>query len=222
MKSRRIDVKGDDRRRSVRKKKKYSHHNHQLVIRSIGQQLPSWFTHLRPKQPSWVGRKAPNDHNRVAPYVLLLMGFPGSGKTTFSKKLEKIMPWKYERVNQDDLGSRGACLEHANRILKEGKCPIIDRVHATFQNRKPFYKLAQEHKYPVDCLVFEVPREVCVRRCKNRNNHPTLPPNQAERIIGFVVKDWQLPNSNERLRNYWRVSGINDDLREIVDRYFIA
>jgi adenylate kinase family enzyme len=45
--------------------------------------------------------------------MLVLVGLPGSGKSTFATKLAATkQEWK--RVNQDDLGSRPAC-EHATK-----------------------------------------------------------------------------------------------------------
>jgi predicted ABC-type ATPase len=43
--------------------------------------------------------------------MLVLVGLPGSGKSTFAMKLAATKP-EWKRVNQDDLGSRRAC-EHA-------------------------------------------------------------------------------------------------------------
>ena len=44
------------------------------------------------------------------PSILLLVGLPGSGKSTFSTELCRLLPWKYVRVNQDELKTRGKCI----------------------------------------------------------------------------------------------------------------
>lgn len=178
---------------------------------------PSWFVELSPIPPP--DNDEPEAPLSYKPFVLLLMGFPGSGKSTLATKLEEIMPWKYERVNQDDLGSRKACLRRAEQILANNMCPIIDRCNAGFAHRKPFYQLAAECKCPVDCIVLDASREICLERCRDRTGHPTVAPQDAAKVIGFMQKDWELPNpvKERQLRNIWQVSTVReDDVRELL------
>ena len=66
-----------------------------------------------------------------AQVVLLLVGVPGSGKSTFCKGLEQqsCLPWV--RVNQDSIkkgkGTRDACIKLARKSLQEGKWVVVDR-----------------------------------------------------------------------------------------------
>jgi hypothetical protein len=64
--------------------------------------------------------------------VLLLVGVPGSGKSTFCKGLEQqsCLPWV--RVNQDSIKkgkgkAREACIKLARKSLQEGKWVVVDR-----------------------------------------------------------------------------------------------
>ncbi len=164
------------------------------------QQLPDWFQSL----------KAPDKESHFEPYVLMLMGLPGAGKSTIAEKLQELEPWKYVRVNQYTLKHRKACLRVAKEALSENKCPIIDRCHVQFMNRKPFYELAEAFRVPVDLLIIDAPQSVCLERCRRRQNHPTLSPNDASRIIGGCQKDWELPGGNENARQMWTISGIDD------------
>ncbi|GAX10530.1 hypothetical protein FisN_21Lh237 [Fistulifera solaris] len=155
------------------------------------QQLPEWFQTL----------KIPSQTN-FEPYVLMLMGLPGSGKSTIAEKLVD--------VNQDTLGDRRACLKLAEQVLSENKCPIIDRCHASLKNRKPFYELAQSLHVPVDILILDATYTVCVQRCHERHDHPTVLSDEASKIVGCVRKDWKLPGKNDNVRHVWTVSGIED------------
>lgn len=178
-------------------------------------QPPSWFLELTPIPSPCDGLA---DAPPFEPFMLLLMGFPGAGKSTIAKKLEEILPWKYERINQDELGSRQACLRRAEEVLVyDKKCPIIDRCNAGAQHRKPFLQLAKEVGCPVDCIILEVPKQVCIQRCKAREDHPTVAPQDAEKIVGFMKRDWKLPKPHEEIRSIWRISD-EEDLRELLLR----
>ena len=56
--------------------------------------------------------------------VLLLVGLPGSGKSTIASKLREKGWWV---VCQDHLGSKEACVREMRRALDRGKSVVIDR-----------------------------------------------------------------------------------------------
>lgn len=162
--------------------------------------------------------------------MIMLMGLPGSGKSTIAMQLEQMQPYKFVRINQDELGSRGACLEKARKALRKEQhrrrnCVIIDRCNINEQQRIPFLSLAQEMgDIPVDLIILNhVSKETCLHRCQQRIDHPTLPCRSASstsetsmirRVISYMHKDWTLPCENE-LRHIRRVVVINnqDDLQ---------
>ncbi|PVU97366.1 hypothetical protein BB561_000575 [Smittium simulii] len=76
------------------------------------------------------------------PQMLILVGLPGSGKTCFSTMLVKYIK-SWERVNQDDVGSRSQCEAAASKFLKEGKNVVIDRCNFDEDQRKIWIKIAE-------------------------------------------------------------------------------
>jgi AAA domain len=100
-----------------------------------------------------------NTHFR--PFLLLLMGLPGSGKSTLATTLEQAMPYKFVRINQDQLGSRKKCQAKLRSVLwgedkdkdKDDdapltiqRCPIIDRCNFDSQQRSTWYTMAEEFR----------------------------------------------------------------------------
>ncbi|KAJ1896790.1 hypothetical protein LPJ66_003776 [Kickxella alabastrina] len=106
------------------------------------------------------------------PQMLVLVGLPGCGKTAFARRLASHAP-SWERINQDEMGSRSLCEQHAAKCLKEGKNVVIDRCNFDEDQRKIWVKIAEDAFAPVDALFFDVDVKVCKERVKARNGHPT-------------------------------------------------
>jgi bifunctional polynucleotide phosphatase/kinase len=55
--------------------------------------------------------------------LLLLVGLPGAGKTTYYKNF--LWPLGYERVNEHEIGSIDECLRITDHLLVDGKSVVI-------------------------------------------------------------------------------------------------
>jgi len=146
------------------------------------------------------------------PFILLLAGLPGSGKSTFSKKLEELLPNQFVRINQDDLGDRHRCLSAATSALQAGKSPVIDRCNQDHSQRNHWIELARSFNCPIDCIVLDVPPHVCLARCQRRRNHPTItpqPPDMANAVVNRLAQEFVWPTKKEGYRNFWQAA---DDL----------
>jgi predicted kinase len=142
------------------------------------------------------------------PFVLLLAGLPGSGKSTLAEQLVNANS-KYVHVNQDTLGTRKKCLSAVRNAVLAGKVPIADRCNFDATQRKWFIDLARQELggCAVHCVVLvHVDPGQCLYRCQQRRGHPTLPPSNAAKVIGFMRKDWRLPTAKEGIDRIWIVN----------------
>jgi predicted kinase len=173
---------------------------------------PSWASSLPMVEPI----PPTPDNSSYEPFLLLLMGLPGSGKSTFGSLLETTMPYKFVRINQDQLKTRKKCEAKLRGVLRMGGnggsdnhtqalCPIIDRCNFNAQQRSTWYGIAAEYAanhgrpLPVDVVVLDVPQTECLRRCTAREHHETISSApQARGAIEFMVKQWQLPAPKEQ------------------------
>jgi predicted kinase len=173
--------------------------------------------------PSWQAvpsRNSQKQRNRQVPdnppFMLLLVGVPGSGKSHFASQLEQAMPYKYVRVNQDTLGNRKRCEEKTRRVLARGKSPIIDRCNFDESQRSCFLDIARHYNVPVDCVVFDIPKDECIRRCENRRNHETISPGNARKVVECMVRQFSAPV--EKFRTLTQVSNL-DAVHELIIQY---
>lgn len=135
----------------------------------------------------------------MKPEIIILVGPPGSGKSTYCNKFPK-----HVRISQDDQGvghlhNFESALYHRDNI-------IIDRMGFSKDQRDRYLKPAREAGYTTIIVVLHVPKEICFQRCDARKNHPTVKTKEdASKAINFFFS------------KYERVENGDAD---IVDRYY--
>ncbi|KAM5539342.1 hypothetical protein V8D89_006976 [Ganoderma adspersum] len=107
-------------------------------------------------------------------HLFVLVGLPGSGKSTFSRMLMARDPRGWTYISQDDTGSRSAC-ETAIGNVRGGRV-LLDLCNVSRAARKEWLALAGHWATAPVCVWFDYPRALCVSRAQNRAGHPTLPP----------------------------------------------
>ena len=71
--------------------------------------------------------------------LVLLMGNPGSGKSTIGKELSSF--YSYIHVEQDTLASKAATKKAVIAALATGHSVTVDATHGSFTNREPYLTL---------------------------------------------------------------------------------
>jgi len=117
--------------------------------------------------------------------VVLMMGFPGAGKTQTAEALFKLDPTSVIRLSQDVLGSKEkvACSFETCLLDPRVKIIIIDRTNINQEQRNNW---TCTH-YPSLLVQFTADVSTCLHRCKHRINHEGKDfPTDPERIVPIL------------------------------------
>ena len=126
--------------------------------------------------------------------LFMLVGLPGSGKSSFSRSLLARDPSGWTLISQDDSGSRSTCESEIGRV--RGRI-LLDRCNTAASDRKSWLGLASKCTSPV-CVWFDYDRELCTSRAQMRAGHPTLPPGRRVRnAIDQMQKVFVRPRLDE-------------------------
>jgi predicted kinase len=149
--------------------------------------------------------------------VMLTVGYPGCGKSTFANKLIGNAPG-WARVNQDEMGTRGAVERAFDIALKEGKNVLVDRTNFDIPQRH--YWLSTAYRLGVtkfDCVEFRLSSDICKKRVSERENHPTIPKGETGlAIIDKFVGMTQWPLLTEGFDNIWTITS-NQEADALID-----
>jgi atypical dual specificity phosphatase len=116
--------------------------------------------------------------------VVVLVGLPASGKSHYAKILARE---GYKIINQDEIGTRGACMARAKAFLKDGQSVVIDRCNVDRKQRHYWVQLAKECKAKLECVLFEPHLDICAQNAEARVNHPNFP-TDPDKIYAIIKK----------------------------------
>lgn len=146
-------------------------------------------------------RPAPRPHPRGAPaaqarrpkgVVVLAIGLPGSGKSTWFKRREAvplssdvIRSMLFDDVTeqrfQDLVFSTLRSLLRA-RLVAHMPMNYVDATNLSPHDRRGWIKMAHDFGYEVQAVFFDVPTEVCMERNRRRNR--VVPEDVMQRMAG--------------------------------------
>lgn len=135
------------------------------------------------------------------PGIILLIGLPGSGKSTFREALLARCPGVRVRViSQDELKTKQKCLEVARSSLMNNYSIIVDRVNFDVSQRAQWLQMLPRECDKKIAIIFATSVEECIDRVMQRKGHPTLKPSpKTPGIVRSFEKTFVVPLPSEKI-----------------------
>jgi predicted kinase len=116
--------------------------------------------------------------------LILLIGIPGSGKTTLAKKL---VDKNFKRICADEIRGElygdqivqgdstqvfAIFFERLRAMFAENSDVVVDNTNLYFKHRKPILDIATEYGYTdIQLWMLDIPVEICLKRNINRERN---------------------------------------------------
>lgn len=143
------------------------------------------------------------------PRFVILVGLPGSGKSTFSEQLVKS-DRSWVRLCQDEMEGRDALENALGRVAKDCHSRLlIDRTNVKKNDRKKLLSLAFDPKGAV-CVHFDMSADECELRVSKRTDHPTIPYGGGRGAVRSHRKDFEVPTCAEGFEEVLTISDFDE------------
>ncbi|XP_071785539.1 uncharacterized protein [Asterias amurensis] len=86
--------------------------------------------------------------------VIVLSGFPASGKSSFVKK--HLLPHKYVHINRDTMGTWQKCVATTESALSKGQSVVVDNTNPDPESRQRYTACAKKAGVHCRCFIFDV------------------------------------------------------------------
>jgi atypical dual specificity phosphatase len=105
---------------------------------------------------------------RLPPRLIICVGIPGSGKSTFADLLVTA-GWV---VAKQDSQVAGVCEHVVRKALADGLDVVVDRCNVTRQQKANWVDIGRQRGCAIGCVVFRAPVDICVQRamCRTPNS----------------------------------------------------
>jgi tRNA uridine 5-carbamoylmethylation protein Kti12 len=128
------------------------------------------------------------------PNLVILVGPPGSGKSTEAKRMEEL---GWFRVSQDAQGEKEHLVKFINAL--DQKLPIVvDRMNFNKVQRERYLSLAKKAGYSTQITVIHESLKTCMERIEKRENHETIKDAATGRkVLHFFFTRYERPTPDE-------------------------
>lgn len=159
------------------------------------------------------------------PHLIIMVGIPGAGKTTFAEKFAKTFAAPFinsglitQLAETSPEIAQQISLHQLTEVLKTGKTVIYEGITTTKTSRQDLKKLANDSGYIPLLVWVQTETNEAKRRSTNRRHKQPLSPEEFDRL----VRQFKSPTQNEELvvisGKHTYTSQLKTVLKRIADR----
>ncbi|XP_058464337.1 uncharacterized protein F21D5.5 [Malaya genurostris] len=156
------------------------------------------------------------------PEVIVMVGFPGSGKSFFAKV--NLETKGYVLINRDTLGSWQKCVSLLESTLRSGKRVVVDNTNPDVESRKRFVDIARKMNVPCRCFVmtanYKQAKHNNVFRELTDRSHSSI----SDMVFNVYKSKFQEPSLGEGFKEIVKVNFIpkfNSDADEKLYKLYL-
>jgi len=168
---------------------------------------PVTFCNAQKKKSLYVGAPPNFPLEKGKLDVILMVGYPGAGKTTYCKKY-MVKPHNYAWVNRDTLKTPAKCKKFVKQALAQGESVVVDNTHPTKKRRAEYIAIAKEFGANIRCFWIQLEKE----EAEHMNGYRFRLGGMRVPIIAYNVfrKNFEPPTKAEGFADVVKVNFIPD------------
>lgn len=154
--------------------------------------------------------------------MIIMVGYPGSGKSHFSQKFPKH---GYEVINRDTLNSSSRCFAAIDAAMQKKISCVIDNTNPDPASRKKFIDEAKKYKIPVRCFLMNTSYEHAKHNNIFRELTDTTHQQIPEMVFNIYKKKYVEPSKKEGFAEIVKVNFVphfkNEDEEKLYKMYLL-
>ena len=115
----------------------------------------------------------PNISLSMNPEIIIMMGYPGSGKSTIAENICKNE--KYIHIAGDVYKTSSKMRKASLEYILQSKSIVFDATHSSIKKRKEFIELGNKHNYEIKCIHVNTSLDISYKRNKSRCDDKQVP-----------------------------------------------
>lgn len=107
------------------------------------------------------------------PEIIIMVGYPGSGKSTISNNISKNK--NYINISGDIYKTSSKMRKAALKHILESKSVIFDATNSSIKKRKEYIDLGKKYNYEIKCIHLTTSLDISYKRNKLRMDEKQVP-----------------------------------------------